>query len=34
MPNTDNPNINEQLDFISNYYEKIGKIDYIVGHSL
>jgi predicted alpha/beta hydrolase family esterase len=22
------------LDFISNYYEKIGKIDYIVGHSL
>ncbi|NDK08888.1 alpha/beta fold hydrolase [Candidatus Gracilibacteria bacterium] len=34
LPNTDNPKLREQVDFISNYYEKIGKVDYIVGHSL
>jgi len=34
LPSTNNPNLTEQLDYISDYYNNVWKIDYIVGHSL
>lgn len=34
LPNTDNPNLREQLDYISDYYNKVWNIDYMVWHSL
>jgi len=34
LPNTNNPNLEEQLEYISEYYNKVWEFDYIVWHSL
>lgn len=34
MPNTNNPKLYEQLNFISKFYKENKDFDYIVGHSL
>lgn len=34
LPNTNNPNLKEQLDYISDYYNNVWRVDYIIWHSL
>lgn len=34
LPNTNNPNLREQLDYILDYYNNVWNIDYIIWHSL